>query len=71
MKVGMGVGAAILGIVLSGFGYDGALTVQPQSALSAINFMFNIFPAVCAAVMFIALRFCKVEAANKKLRGEE
>lgn len=33
----MGIGAAVLGIVLSGFGYDGALAVQPQSALSAIN----------------------------------
>ncbi len=70
MKVGMGIEAAVLGIVLSRFGYEGAITVQPDSALSAINFMFNIFPAICATVMFIALHFCKVEEANKKLRGE-
>lgn len=70
MKAGMGIGAAILGIVLSKFGYDGALAVQPDSALNAINFLFNIFPVFCAALMFIGLQFCKVEEANKKLRGE-
>lgn len=70
MKVGMGIGAAILGIVLTRFGYDGALTVQPDSALSAINFMFNIFPAIVAAIMYIGLKFCKVEEANKKLRNQ-
>lgn len=70
MKVGMGIGSAILGIVLGWYGYDGSLAVQPDSALTAINFFFNIFPAVCAALMFVGLQFCKVEEANKKLRGE-
>ncbi|HJB82974.1 MAG TPA: MFS transporter [Candidatus Mediterraneibacter intestinavium] len=70
MKVGMGVGSAVLGIMLGWFGYDGSLAVQPDSALSAINFFFNIFPAICAALMFVGLQFCKVEEANKKLRGE-
>lgn len=70
MKVGMGVGAAVLGFILSAFGYDGALAVQPDSALTAISFLYNIFPAICAVLMFIALHFCEVEAANKRLRGE-
>ena len=70
MKVGMGVGAAILGVVLTSAGYDGALAAQPDSAVSAINFMFNIFPAICAAIMFIGCNFLKVEEANKKLRDE-
>ena len=66
----MGVGAAILGVVLTSAGYDGALAAQPDSAVSAINFMFNIFPAICAAIMFIGCNFLKVEEANKKLRDE-
>ena len=70
MKVGMGVGAAVLGVVLTTAGYDGALAVQPASAVSAINFMFNIFPAICAAIMFIGCNLLKVEEANKKLREE-
>ena len=71
MKVGMGISAMALGAVLSAFGYNGAIEVQPDSALSAINFMYNIFPVICAALMFIALHFCKVEEANKKLKEEK
>ena len=71
MKVGMGISAMALGAVLSGFGYDGAAAVQPDSALSAINFMYNIFPVICAALMFVALHFCKVEEANRKLKNKE
>ena len=70
MKVGMGISAMALGAVLSAFGYNGAIEVQPDSALSAINFMYNIFPVICAVLMFIALHFCKVEEANKKLKEE-
>ena len=70
MKIGMGISAAALGAVLGMFGYDGALAVQPDSALGAINFMYNIFPVICAVLMMIALYFCKVEEANKKLREE-
>lgn len=70
MKFGMGIGTAVLGIVLSQFGYDGTQAVQPDSALTAINFAFNIFPAICASLMFIGLNLCKVEKANKELRGE-
>lgn len=68
MKIGMGISAMALGTVLSRAGYDGAAAVQPGSALSAINFMFNIFPVICAALMFVAFHFCKVEKANKELK---
>lgn len=71
MKIGMGISAAALGAVLGMFGYDGALAVQPDSALGAINFMYNIFPVICAVLMMIALYFCKVEEVNKKLREEQ
>lgn len=57
-------------LLLTAAGYDGSLAVQPDSALSAINFMYNIFPAICAAIMFIGCNLLKVEEANKKLRNE-
>lgn len=70
MKVGMGIGAAVLGFILSAFGYDGALAAQPDSTLKAISFLYNVFPAICAALMFLCFHFCKVEEANQKLREE-
>ena len=68
-KIGMGISAIALGVVLDGFGYDGSAAIQPDSALAAINFMYNIFPVICAALMFIAFHFCKVEEENKKMKG--
>ena len=66
-KLGMGIGAAAIGVLLDKFGYNGAFLVQSDSALRAINFLYNIFPAICAAIMFFGLHFCKVEKANQDL----
>lgn len=70
-KIGMGLGGAILGFVLTSAGYDGALAIQPESAKVAINMMYNVFPAVCGVIIYIVCRLFKVEKVNAELRAQQ
>ncbi len=66
-KIGMALGTAALGLVLELGGYDGSLAVQSEKAISTINLVMNVFPAVACTVIFILFAFIKVEKANKEL----
>lgn len=60
-KLGSGIGAALLGVVLSFFGYDGLAQVQTPEAISAINVIYMIVPAVLAVVWVILMMFYKLD----------
>ena len=58
LKAGLGIGGAILGFLLSGFGYvSGAGIAQSESAIHGIVLSSSIIPAVTFFIGVIALYF--------------
>ncbi len=60
-KVGSGIGSAVLGWVLAGFGFVSGAAAQPASALNGIRTIFLYVPIVVFAVMFVILIFYKLD----------
>lgn len=60
-KLGMGLGTAVLGWILSGAGFDATLDAQgiaqPESVVTAIQFLYNWIPLILCAVVFIIMLF--------------
>lgn len=69
-KFWMGVSSAVMGIILGIAHYDGALATQPASAHFAINFMYNIFPAIAGFLLFFTFKTIRVKEENDRLRAE-
>ncbi len=75
-KLGLGLGQAIFGWVLSGAGFDAALDAQglpqPESVITAIKFMYNYIPMImCAIIFLLMLLFFNLERDLKKLKAEK
>ena len=75
-KLGLGLGQAIFGWVLSGAGFDASLDAQglpqPESVITAIKFMYNYIPMVMCAVIFVMmLLFFNLDRDLKKLKEEK
>lgn len=72
LKAGLGVGGAILGFLLSGFGYvSGAGVAQSESAVNGIVISSSIIPAACFFVGVIALFFYPISKEyNEKMQAE-
>lgn len=60
-KVGNGLGAALLGVILSLGGYAGQATVQSAQALVSINFVFWVLPIAINVVILLVLFFYKLD----------
>ena len=74
-KLGLGLGTAVFGWVLSGAGFNPALD-QPDTVLTAIRFVFNWIPFACVTVVFLMMLilYRNVEkdiARLRKGKGEE
>ena len=56
-KLGLGLGTAVFGWVMSGAGFKGEYDVmgiaQPDTVITAIKFMYNWIPAIMCAVIFV------------------
>lgn len=61
MKVGAGIGSAIVGWGLAWATYDGTLAVQNAVTVSGIKTVFTLVPAVLIIVGIIALFFCNLD----------
>ena len=72
LKAGLGVGGAILGFLLSGFGYEsGAGVMQSQSAIMGIQLSSSLIPAATFFVGVIALLFYPItKQFNEKMQVE-
>ncbi len=75
-KLGLGLGQAIFGWVLSGAGFDAALDAQglpqPETVITAIKFMYNYIPMImCAVIFLLMLLFFNLERDLKKLKAEK
>lgn len=60
-KLGLGLGTAVFGWVMSGAGFDASLDLagkpQPDTVVTAIQFMYNWIPVIMCGIVFIALLF--------------
>ncbi len=63
IKIGSGIGAAMIGWVLAFGSYDGNLAVQPDSAITSILFLTVYFPFVLFVICYLFLR--KYDLDNK------
>ena len=72
LKAGLGIGGAILGFLLSGFGYvSGAGTAQTESAIHGIILSSSLIPAATFFIGVIALYFYPItKASNEKMQAE-
>lgn len=66
-KFGQAFGAAVVGWLLSAAKYDGTLSVQPQSALNMITFLFALAPLIIQIILAMILAMEKVEEDNARL----
>lgn len=72
LKAGLGVGGAILGFLLSGFGYEsGAGIMQSESAILGIQLSSSLIPAATFFVGVVALMFYPItKQFNEKMQAE-
>ena len=72
LKAGLGIGGAILGFLLSGFGYvSGAGTAQTESAIHGIILSSSLIPAGTFFIGVIALFFYPItKAYNEEMQAE-
>ncbi|MCI6212035.1 MFS transporter [Bacteroides heparinolyticus] len=72
LKAGLGIGGAILGFLLSGFGYvSGAGTAQTESAIHGIVLSSSLIPAATFFVGVIALCFYPItKTYNERMQAE-
>lgn len=72
LKAGLGVGAAMAGILLSGFGYvSGNGAVQNETAVRGIRLVSSIIPALLLAIGVIAMFFYPItKRFNEKMQKE-
>lgn len=65
-KIANGLGALLVGVILEMGHWDGELAVQPDSALTAIQFLFAGLPAILGLIGLIATCMFNVEKEIKE-----
>jgi Na+/melibiose symporter-like transporter len=60
-KVGSGIGAALVGLLLDRFGFDASLPIQPDSVVLAIRALMGLIPAILFLFVAILLAFYKLD----------
>ena len=71
VKIGGGIGTAVVGWMLEFSGYVGTNAIQPQSALDMMQFMYLWLPLIFDVLIMFVLSRMNVEDANKKLKAEK
>lgn len=66
VKLGGGIGSAVVGWLLALGGFDGTAAVQTSGAVNMIFFMYAVLPLIFGVVMAILVYLMKVEKANKE-----
>ncbi|MBM6979528.1 MAG: MFS transporter [Actinomyces succiniciruminis] len=75
-KLGMGLGTAVFGWVLSASGFDGSLDLeglrQPDSVTTAVQLIYNWIPFTMFLIVFVMLAACfRLERDLKLLRAQD
>lgn len=73
-KVGNGVGAALLGIILGAGGFissEAADIVQPDSAVLTIKLLYSVIPALVYLVIVVLMKCYKLDEVLSELREKQ
>ena len=72
LKIGLGFGGAIAGIIISMFGYvSGNISVQNESAMEGIRLVSSLVPALLFCVGVVALHFYPISKEfNENMQAE-
>lgn len=75
VKLGSGIGSAVVGWLLALGGFNGTAEVQTAGAVNMIFFMYVVLPLIMGVLMAVLVYLMKVEKANKEwdeahLKGE-
>ena len=68
VKIGGGLGTAIVGLLLDFSGFKGTLTVQPDSAINMLHIMYLIVPFALDLIITFILSKMNVEKANAEIK---
>lgn len=71
VKIGGGIGTAVVGWLLELSGYVGTYAVQPQSALHMMQFMYLWLPLIFDVLIMFILSGMNVEETNAKIEKEK
>ena len=61
MKVGIGLGSAVMTWILAFGGYDGLAATQTESAVTSIKFAYGYLGAICAGVCLILILLINID----------
>jgi len=70
IKVGSGLGIAMVGWLMSAGYYDGSLAVQGEAALRMIGVSYKILPVLVGVLVLLVFLALNVEKANKQLKEQ-
>lgn len=70
IKIGTGLGVAVLGWVLGACGYDETLAVQPESALTAIRVIFIYVPVITYSILAFVITRYKLDSEYDQIVAE-
>lgn len=65
VKLGGGIGSAVLGWMLAWSGFDGTAAVQSAGAVNMIFCLYAVTPVIFGAIIGVLIYFMKVEKANR------
>ncbi len=68
VKIGGGIGTALVGWLLELSGYAGTNAVQTQSALEMMQFMYLWLPLIFNILIMFLLSRMKVEETNERIK---
>jgi Na+/melibiose symporter-like transporter len=69
-KLGAGLGAAALGLLMGLSGYDGSAAVQSDSAITMIRFLYAGLPAITTALCAIVMHFYDLDSKLPEINAE-
>ncbi len=69
-KIGQGLAAVLVGLIMGLSGYNGALEVQSAAANTAIVGLFNLLPTICCAVIFIVALMYRLDENMPQIKED-
>lgn len=69
-KIGTAIGVGLIGVLMGMTGYDGSLSVQPDSANTMIIMLFSVIPASFCLVQLILLKVYDLDKLLPQIREE-
>ncbi|MFU0826222.1 MAG: hypothetical protein ACFWTJ_01625 [Lachnoclostridium sp.] len=70
MKVGIGLGSAVLSWILAFGGYDGTAATQTASAVASIKFSYGYLGAICAVVCLVLILLINIDKNIKEIQSD-